>query len=98
MTAKGYWIGNMDVRDAAVYDTYRAANAKPFAAYNARFLVRGGPQQVPEGTAHARTVVIEFPSYADALACYDSAEYRAAKDIRMRVSDGTLLIVEGYSG
>ncbi|WP_339912855.1 DUF1330 domain-containing protein, partial [Sulfitobacter litoralis] len=28
---KGYWIANVDVRDAEVYDKYRAANAKPFA-------------------------------------------------------------------
>ena len=26
---KGYWIANVDVHDAEVYDKYRAANAKP---------------------------------------------------------------------
>jgi len=96
MTKKGYWIGNMDVRDAAVYEKYRAANAKPFADYGAKFLVRGGTQQVREGAAHARTVVIEFPSYADAVACYESSGYQNAKDIRMTVSDGSLIIIEGY--
>ena len=96
MTKKGYWIGNMDVRDAAVYDKYRAANAKPFAEYGAKFLVRGGTQQVREGTANSRTVVIEFPSYADAVACYESPGYQAAKDIRMAVADGSLIIIEGY--
>lgn len=97
MAPKGYWIGNMDVRDAAVYDKYRAANAKPFADFGARFLVRGGTQQVREGQANARTVVIEFPSYAEAVACYESAPYQAAKDIRLRVADGSLIIVEGYA-
>lgn len=96
MTKKGYWIGNMDVRDAAVYEKYRAANAKPFADYGAKFLVRGGTQQVREGTAHGRTVVVEFPSYADAVACYQSPGYQNAKDIRMTVSDGSLIIIEGY--
>ena len=96
MPPKGYWIANVDVRDVTVYDKYRAANAKPFADFGAKFLVRGGTQQVREGRAHARTVVIEFPSYADAVACYESAAYQAAKDIRMNVSDGTLMIVEGY--
>lgn len=98
MTKKGYWIGNMDVRDAEVYEKYRAANAKPFADYGAKFLVRGGTQQVREGTAHGRTVVIEFPSYADAVACYQSPGYQNAKDIRMTVSDGSLIIIEGYDG
>lgn len=96
MTKKGYWIGNMDVRDAQVYEKYRQANAKPFAEFNARFLVRGGTQQVREGLANARTVVIEFPSYADAVACYESPGYQNAKDIRMTVADGTLIIIEGY--
>ncbi|MEP1839180.1 MULTISPECIES: DUF1330 domain-containing protein [Alphaproteobacteria] len=98
MAKKGYWIGNIDVRDAAVYEKYRAANAKPFADFGARFLVRGGTQQVREGNAFARTVVIEFPSYAEAVACYQSAGYQNAKDIRMSVADGNLIIVEGYDG
>ena len=94
--AKGYWIGQMDVKDAAVYDTYRAANAQPFKEYGAKFLVRGGQQQVPEGSVPGRTVVIEFASYADAVACYESDAYQAAKAIRVPVADGTMTIVEGY--
>lgn len=86
----------MDVKDAEVYDTYRAANAKPFADFGAKFLVRGGTQDNVEGTWRARTVIIEFPSYAEARACYDSADYQKAKEIRLPVADGDMLIVEGY--
>ncbi len=93
---KGYWIAAVDVHDAAVYDKYRAANAKPFADYGAKFLVRGGTPDVREGTMNPRIVVIEFASLADAVACYESAEYQAAKDIRASVSDGNLVIIEGY--
>ncbi len=96
MPKKGYWIANVDVRDAQVYEKYRQANAKPFAEFNARFLVRGGTQQVREGRANERTVVIEFPSYADAVACYESPGYQAAKDIRMSVAESNLIIIEGY--
>ena len=95
---KGYWIATMDVKDAAVYDTYRAANAKPLADYNARFLVRGGTQENTEGNWRSRTVVIEFDSYADALACYNSDAYKSAKDIRVPVSENNMVIVEGYDG
>lgn len=94
--SKGYWVANMDIHKADIYDTYRAANAKPFADFGAKFLVRGGSQSTPEGSGHSRTVVLEFPSYADALACYQSADYQAAKDIRLSAADGTLIIVEGY--
>ncbi|MDU9004830.1 DUF1330 domain-containing protein [Sedimentitalea todarodis] len=96
--AKGYWIAHVDVADIETYKEYVAANAAPFAEFGARFLVRGGQRQVREGAARKRTVVIEFDSYEAALACYDSASYRAAKDIRDPVSTGDLVIIEGYDG
>lgn len=95
---KGYWIARVDVDDPEIYMTYVAANAAPLAKYKARFLVRGGDHRVAEGTARTRNVVIEFPSYADALACYDSPEYQAAKAIRDPISTGDLVIIEGYEG
>ena len=94
--AKGYWVAHVDIDDAETYEHYKAANAAPFAAFGARFLVRGGPRETREGVARARTVVIEFPSYAAALACYDSPAYQAAKALRDPVSTGDLVIVEGH--
>lgn len=96
--AKGYWVAHVDVDDMDRYKDYIAANAAPFAEFGARFLVRGGQHQVREGTARTRTVVIEFDSYARALACYDSVGYQAARDIRDPVSTGDLVIVEGHDG
>ncbi|EEX10271.1 conserved hypothetical protein [Ruegeria lacuscaerulensis ITI-1157] len=96
--AKGYWVAHVDVNDMDAYKDYIAANAEPFAAYGARFLVRGGQRQVKEGAARARTVVIEFPSYEDALACYESPGYQKAKALRDPVSLGDLVIIEGYDG
>ncbi|MEM8576318.1 MAG: DUF1330 domain-containing protein [Pseudomonadota bacterium] len=95
---KGYWIAHNVVTDAEAYRAYQAANGPIFAEYGARFLVRGGPQENPEGTWNDRTVVIEFPSYADAQACYHSDAYQAAKALRDPVSQGNLVIVEGYAG
>jgi len=60
--AKGYWIARVDVADADAYKRYVAANAAPLAAYGARFLVRAGRFETPEGTSRTRNVVIEFPS------------------------------------
>ncbi len=95
---KGYWIGNVDVSDLAAYEDYKAANAEPFAKYGAKFLVRGGDNQSKEGENYSRVVVIEFPSYADALACYESDLYQKAKAIRDKISKGRLIVVEGYDG
>lgn len=93
---KGYWIGHMTIDDAAGYEAYRQANAVAFAKYGGRFLVRGGAQEVVEGQARPRCVVIEFPSLQAALDCYHSAEYQAAIALRRPVSAGDLVIVEGY--
>ena len=57
----------------------------------------GAAPDIREGSSHPRVVVIEFASLADAVACYESAGYQAAKDIRASVSDGNLVIVEGYT-
>lgn len=94
--AKGYWVGHVDIEDVQAYEKYKEANAAPFAEYGARFLIRGGQQEVKEGQSRARTVVIEFPSYQAALDCYDSTGYQAAKDIRDPISTGDIMIVEGY--
>lgn len=95
---KGYWIGRVDVHDDAAYKAYVAANAAAFAKYGARFLIRGGAFELVEGTARARNVVIEFPTFQAALDCYHSPEYAAAKALRDPVSEGDILIIEGYDG
>ncbi len=94
--AKGYWVGQIIVHDASGYERYRAANAEAFSKYGAKFLIRGGAQTLVEGQANPRTVVIEFADLATAQACYDSPEYQAAKALRDPVSEGNLVIVEGY--
>ena len=94
--AKGYWVGQIIVHDQAQYEAYRAANAVAFEKYGAKFLIRGGDQTIVEGHANPRTVVLEFKDMATAQACYDSPEYQAAKALRDPVSDGNLVIVEGY--
>jgi uncharacterized protein (DUF1330 family) len=99
MTKKGYWIGHVDVTDPERYKDYIAANAVAFKKYGARFLVRNGACEVPEGALKGRRhVAIEFDSYEMAKACYDSPEYRAAIEIRREASTGDLVIIEGYEG
>jgi uncharacterized protein (DUF1330 family) len=95
---KGYWIVHVDVTDAEAYKDYIAANGAAFAKYGARFLVRAATHQVVEGASRARQVVIEFPTYETALACYRSPEYQAALRLRERASEADLVIAEGYDG
>jgi uncharacterized protein (DUF1330 family) len=77
--AKGYWIAHVRVTDPERYKDYVAANAKAFEKYGAKFLVRGGANEVKHGAiACDRHVVLEFESYETAKACYESLEYKAA--------------------
>lgn len=96
--SKGYWVARVDVTDEAAYKKYVAANADAFAKYGAKFLVRGGEFEAPEGVARSRNVVIEFPSYQAAVDCYHSPEYAKAKDFRLPAAEAELVIVGGYDG
>jgi uncharacterized protein (DUF1330 family) len=95
---KGYWIGRVDVADTEKYKAYVQANAVAFKKFGAKFLVRGGRFENPEGTSRSRNVVIEFPTYQAALDCWNSPEYQEALKLRVPVSTIDLIIVEGYDG
>ncbi len=92
---KGYWIAHITVKDAAIYESYRAINSKAFDKYGGKFLVRGGQHEVTRGASRDRHVVVEFPSYEAAKACYISPEYSEAKAIFDRAALSDLVIIEG---
>ena len=96
--SKGYWVAFVDVTDPEGYKAYIAENAVAFHKYGARFLVRGGKSEAPEGSPRARVVVIEFPSFQAAHDCYNSPEYARAMALRQGRSVMDLAIVEGYDG
>ncbi len=94
-TPKGYWIGRVTVTDEENYPGYLKAAQPAYEKYGAKFIVRGGKHDGVEGESRDRNVVIEFESYAHAVACYNSPEYQAAAKIRRANSIGEILIVEG---
>ncbi len=95
---KGYWIGHSDVTELESYKRYMVADQEPIGRFGGRYLVRGGASEVTEGKARSRTVVLEFPSYDAALACYRSDGYQKAKTFRDGNAALDLVIVEGYDG
>ena len=95
---KGYWIGRVDVNDAEGYKPYAMANNAIFKKFGARLLVRGGSFEPVEGASRKRNVVIEFPDYATAMACYRSPEYQENMKIRQAHAVSDLIIIEGYDG
>ena len=92
---KGYWIARVNIKNQEAYATY-ALKAKPtIEKHQGRYLVRGGKQKILEGANLERAVVIEFPSMAAALECYNSKEYAEAKSHREGNAEFHGVIVEG---
>ena len=96
--AKGYWIARVDIHDPEAYKAYLAANGAVFRQFGARYLARGGASEAVEGSVRQRNVILEFPSYADALACYRSDAYQPVKAMRTSASQADIVILEGYDG
>lgn len=97
MTHGAYWIAHVTVTDTEKYTGYQALAPKAFADHKAEFIVRGGAAETLEGPDFARHVVIGFPTLADARACYDSAEYRAAREARAGACTAHIVIVEALA-
>jgi uncharacterized protein (DUF1330 family) len=96
--AKGYWLAQVEVTDPERYKDYVAANQVAFRKYGARYVVRAGRHEAVEGACRSRLVVIEFPDYEAALACYRAPEYQHAITLRQGHAVADIAIVEGYDG
>ena len=92
---KGYWIAHITVTDPEAYKDYVRLDTPVVERFGGRFLVRGGQATVPESAMYERHVVVEFPDYATARACYDSPDYQQAAKIRQASAQSQIVIVEG---
>ena len=91
-----YLVVDIKVNDPVRYEEYRRLVSPTLAAYDGRYLARGGAVKVLEGNATPhRTVVVEFPSSARALEWWDSEVYRPIRQIRYDCADSTMLLIEG---
>jgi len=90
-----YVIGEIEVTDPKLYDDYRKQVLGTVTKYGGRFQARGGKAEALEGAAPKRVVVLEFPSYEQALKWYRSTEYAPLITLRQKASKGRLVLVEG---
>ena len=77
---KGYWVvAYRTVGDEATMNNYVALAGAALAPLGARLLVPpGGEVTALEAGLKQMTVVVEFDSYKNALAAYESADYKKA--------------------
>ncbi len=89
-----YWIAHVEVSDPDEYKKYATIASEAIAAHGGRFLARGGRYRQMEGRDRPRNVVAYFPSFEDAVACYESARYQEALSHARNASERDLVIVE----
>ena len=84
------------MNDPEGYKAYQADVATPFGKFGGRYLIRGGRCEVMEGRMPVRTVVVEFPSYEAALACYRSPEYKRSIALRLGKATANIVAIEAF--
>ena len=92
-----YWIAHAKINDPVEYKKYTDPLPDIFKKYGARILARGGRHRIMEGPEKFhRHVVIEFPTFEQAVACFESKEYSDAAAYRRRNGVGEVenVIVE----
>jgi len=85
----------MDINDIDKVKAYAKDAGPATEAHGGKFLARGGRVETMEGYDQQRVVVTEFPSLEQAVACYNSDDYQAAK---AKIDGGVtrdICIVEG---
>ena len=77
-----------EIKDAPKMDEYRSHVTATVEKFGGRYLLRGGPFEVVEGSYQpVRLAMLEFPSIDQAPRWYDSGEYRELKRLRLAATD-----------
>jgi len=91
-----YIIVDVKINDAEMYEEYKKLTPASVAAYQGKFIVRGGATETLEGDwKPGRIVVLEFPNAERARQWWDSSEYAPAKIIRQSAANTKMILVEG---
>jgi len=92
-----YWVARAKINDPAEYKKYTDLVPGLLAKYGAKVLARGGRFEIMEGPdKFHRFVVVEFPTFEQAVACFKSPEYDAAAAFRRSgAGEVETIIVDG---
>jgi len=94
-TPVAYFIAEVEVTNAAVYQTYLDRNTPLVQAAGGTFLSRGEKLAALDGTAPGRFAIIQFPSMAKAQEYRNSAAYKEIVPLRDQGSKYRAFVAEG---
>jgi len=91
-----YVVANVEIHDPEDYRAYTAETPASIARHGGRFAARAGRTEVLEGDwPYNRLVILEFPTYEDAKAWYESPDYQELIEIRHATATSLLVLVDG---
>ena len=93
-----YLVARLEVHDIEGFAAYARAVEPIVKAHGGRYVIRGGPMEIKEGTSQPRIVVVEFPTMEAAKAFYEGDDYAPVLQMRLDASKGDLVLVEGVPG
>jgi uncharacterized protein (DUF1330 family) len=88
-------FSRLRMRNPKEVELYAQQAPNSFAGYNVKFLARFGRCEVREGGGVEGVAILEFPSFLEATAWYESPAYQSASQHRYKGEDYSTIIVDG---
>ncbi len=90
----GYWMIRSTVTDKDAFAEYAAIANPVLTKHGGHFISFGNRFQTREGTDIPRNVIVEFPTYEAAVACYNDPDYQASLEHGRKAMTRELVIVD----
>jgi uncharacterized protein (DUF1330 family) len=85
-----------EISDPQMYAEYRKDVDATLVRYGGTFLVRGGEYETIEGEWQSqRFVILAFDTVAQFKRWYNSSEYSAIRDLRLKASRARAVVMQG---
>jgi uncharacterized protein (DUF1330 family) len=93
---KAYVIAAEAVHDEAMFAKFKEQVVATVEPFGGRFIARGGRLTVLEGQwQRPRIVIIEFPTREAAEGWYKSPDHQKIIDLRLKSTNGSVIILDG---
>jgi uncharacterized protein (DUF1330 family) len=90
-----YWmVRSGAIKDEEALKEYQNRFVSIAPRFEAKIIARGD-HQTPEGPDFPRVLIVEFPDYQKAIACYHDPDYQEAMVYANRALDRELTIIDG---
>lgn len=94
--AKGYWVScYRKINNPDALAEYAKVAGPAIEGNGGTFLARGGRVEAFEAAVNQRTVIVEFPSFEQALATRNSDAYQAALEVLGDGAERDFRVIEG---